>query len=358
MAIQEYKCPNCGGAIGFDPGTQEMVCPYCGTTMDVAALKALDDVLAHAQDSEAVDWGYEGSGWGEGEQQGMAVYSCKSCAGEIVGDETLGATTCPFCGNPVVLTSKFSGTLRPEMVIPFRFGKAEAMQALEKHYLKKTLLPKVFKDKNHLDEIKGVYVPYWLYNANVGAQIAYKATKVRSWSSGSYDYTETYYYHIHRGGNLGFDNVPVDGSTSIDNTLTESIEPFPMEAATGFQTAYLAGYFANKYDVDSTESSKRAYERMKASTSSEFAKTVTGYTTVTPVNTNLHVYNGNIKYALLPVWLLNTSWQEKNFIFAMNGSTGKFVGDLPLDKKAFAKWFFMLFGIVTVVMLLITLLVL
>ena len=242
-------------------------------------------------------------------------------------------------------------------MIPFRHDRKAALNALEKHYLKKILLPKVFKDKNHLDEIKGVYVPFWLFKADVGAQITYKATKVRTWSSGNYDYTETSYFHVHRSGGIGFDNVPVDGSKAVDDTLMESIEPFPMEAAVDFQTAYLAGYFANKYDVDATENAPRAYERMNASTTDEFRKTVTGYNTVTAERTNLRVHNGSVKYVLLPVWLLNTSWEGKNFIFAMNGCTGRFVGDLPLDKKAFWKWFFIIFGIASAVMLVIMALV-
>ena len=354
MALQEYKCPNCSGAIAFDVATQEMVCPYCGTTMNVEALKALDDALANEQKSEAIDWGYQGYGWYENEQQGLSVYSCNSCGGEIVGDETLGATSCPFCGNVVVVSSKFSGTFRPEAVIPFRLDKNEALKALEKHYLKKVLLPKVFKDKNHLDEIKGVYVPFWLYKADVDANINYRATTVRSWSNGSYDYTETSYFHVNRNGDIGFDDVPVDGSKSIADDLMESIEPYPMEAAVAFQTAYLAGFFANKYDVTAEENTPRAYERMKVSAADAFRQTVQGYSTVETKSSNLFVKNGSVRYMLLPVWLLNTSWEGKNFIFAMNGYTGKFVGNLPLDKKAFWKWFSIIFGIFAAACIIIT----
>ncbi len=116
MALLEYKCPNCGGPIDFNPGAQEMVCPYCDSTIDLEALKAMDELLHEEQTEESTDWGYAGSNWESGEQDGMAVYACNSCGGEIIGDETLGATTCPFCGNRVVISSKFSGTLRPDLV--------------------------------------------------------------------------------------------------------------------------------------------------------------------------------------------------------------------------------------------------
>ena len=357
MALREFKCPNCGGAIQFDPETQEMVCPYCDSVMNVEALKAADEELAKNQGSEAIDWGYEGGAWHEGEQQDMAVYACKSCGGEIIGDQTLGAASCPFCGNPVVMTSKFAGTLRPDAVIPFKHDKHAALKALERHYLKKKLLPGVFKDRNHLDEVKGVYVPFWLFDAEADAQMEYSASKVRRWSDSKYDYTETSVYRAYREGGIGFCQVPVDGSRAMDDALMESIEPFHMEEAVDFQTAYLAGYFANKYDVDAEQSAGRANQRITNSTQAAFASTVTGYNTVTPKSATVRLKSGGVRYALLPVWLLGTSWEGKNYLFAMNGQTGKFVGDLPLDKAALRKWFVRIFAGSAAALLAISLLV-
>ena len=354
MALLEYKCPNCGGPINFNPGTQEMVCPYCGSVMDVEALRSMDEELANAQEDEAADWGYEGYGWREDELQGMVVYTCNSCSGEIIGDETLGAASCPFCGSPVVMTSRFSGALRPDLLIPFRLDKNAALASLERHYLKKKLLPNVFKTRNHIEEVKGVYVPFWLYNADANAHLEYRGTKVRSWSDSKYNYTETSHYRIVREGSLGFDNVPVDGSKSVDDTLMESVEPFDTAAAVDFQSAYLAGYYANKYDVDSNECAPRANERIKNSTITEFGKTVIGYTTVSPVSSNIRLSSGGVRYALLPVWMLGSTWEGQNFIFAMNGQTGKFVGDLPLDKAARRRHYWMMFGIIAGALLLIT----
>ena len=344
MSLQEFKCPHCGGPVAFDPGVQELACPFCESVINIAAFENIDD--GDPQEQENLEWGYSGEQWREGEQEGLLVYSCRSCGGEIVGDETLGASTCPFCGNPVVMTAQFSGTLRPELVIPFKLGKEEALKALQKHYLGKKLLPKVFKDANHLDEVKGVYVPFWLFDAKADAHIEYNATKLRSWSDSRYDYVETSAYRIIRGGNIGFADVPVDGSKAINDEMMESIEPFNVKEGVDFQTAYLAGYFANKYDVDSDESMTRANERIRSSTASAFASTVTGYTTVNTSRTNIKLDESKVRYALLPVWLLSTSWNGQNFLFAMNGQTGKFAGDLPVDKKAARNWFWGIFGAV------------
>ena len=142
-----------------------------------------------------------------------------------------------------------------------------------------------------------------------------------------------------REGSLGFDNVPVDGSTKMDDALMESIEPFNFAEAVDFRTAYLSGYLADRYDVSSEDSKPRANERIKRSTENAFASTVTGYSTVTPESSSVRFNHGRVKYAFYPVWLLNTTWKGKKYYFAMNGQTGRFVGDLPVDWGAYWKWF-------------------
>lgn len=338
MAEMQYKCPCCGGHIEFDSATQNMKCPYCDSEFEVEALASYDEVLKQEQ-SDDMSWDVgAGNEWAEGETAGMRVYSCKSCGGEIVADETTAASACPFCDNPVVMMGQFTGALKPDYVIPFKLDKEAAKKALLKHYEGKRLLPKVFKDQNHIDEIKGVYVPFWLFDADADANVRYKATRVRTWSSGNYDYTETSFYSVVRAGNIGFERVPVDGSTKMADDLMESIEPFDFKDAVDFQTAYLSGYLADKYDVDSEQSIERANERIKRSTESAFASTVQGYATVMPENTSIQLQNGTAKYALCPVWLLNTNWNGKKYTFAMNGQTGKLVGDLPMDKSAYNRW--------------------
>ena len=127
----------------------------------------------------------------------------------------------------------------------------------------------------------------------------------------------------------------------------ESIEPYNISDAVHFQTAYLSGYVADKYDVTAEESIDRANQRVKRSTEEVFAETVEGYTTVTPENTSVQFRGGKARYALYPVWLLNTSWNGNQYTFAMNGQTGKFVGDLPVDKAAAKRWTFLLAAIFT-----------
>lgn len=358
--INEYKCPSCGGAIEFDSHSQKMKCPYCDTEFDLEILKKYDEQLSKEaeQKDDISDWQTDpGKQWQEGETDGMNVYTCKSCGGEIVSDENTGATSCPYCGNPVILTERFRGALRPDMVIPFKLDKKAAKEAYYKHIKGRPLLPKVFRRENHIDEIKGIYVPFWLFDADVAADARYKATKVRTWSDSDYDYTETSYYSVDRSGNMSFVSVPVDGSSRMSDDLMESIEPYKVADAVEFQTAYLSGYLADKYDVDAQQSTDRAKERMKESAQDVLRDTVKGYASVIPENTNVRISGGDAKYALYPVWILNTTWRGKKYIFAMNGQTGRMTGDLPVDNGAYTRWLLGLTAVFSIAAYLVALLI-
>ena len=345
-AEPELTCPACKTELNSEGISGEATCPGCGAQFQMEDLRAYAAQMAEKQDDN-MNWDTEAGGqWQEGEADGLRIYGCKQCGGEIVADETTGATHCPYCGNPVVLTGHFTGLLKPDLVIPFKVDKKAAKEALNNHYKGKRLLPKVFKDQNHIEEVKGLYVPVWLFDADVDANVEYDATRVHRWSDSDYEYTETRHYAVIRGGGIGFENVPVDGSSKMDDTLMESIEPFDISDAVPFKTAYLPGYMADKYDVDAGESIDRANQRIKQSTEDAFRSTVMGYTTVTAVDSNIRLQNGKSRYALYPVWILNTDWNGQKFTFAINGQTGKIAGDLPMDKGLFWKYLLTVSGAV------------
>ncbi len=335
--LLQYKCPCCGGAIEFNSTLQKMKCPYCDTEFDVETLRAFDEALKQ-DGTDHMEWEV-GGGDAWNEEDGMAVYVCESCGGEVVCDSTTAATACPFCENPVVMKGKLSGDLRPDYVIPFKLDKEAAKRGMLEHLKGKPLLPKAFKNENHIDEIKGIYVPFWLFDADADGAFRYNATKVRTWSDSNYRYTKTSHFSVQRAGHIAFDRVPVDGSSKMADDLMESVEPYDFSEAVDFQTAYLAGYLADRYDVDMEHSVMRANQRIKASTEAEFRNTVHGYATVTTVASNVSLSDNRSHYALYPVWILNTTWRGEKYTFAMNGQTGKFVGNLPMDKGAFARWF-------------------
>lgn len=348
--LLEYKCPACGGAMEFDSSLQKMKCPYCDTVLDVEDLSAFDDVL----DKSETIWDMSENQWQDDETENMSVFVCNSCGGEIIGDENTAASECPFCGNQIVISGRFQGDLKPNYVIPFKLDKKAAKQKYEEFIKDKFLLPKFFKSDNHIDEIKGIYVPFWLYDSNISAFATFEAENVRTWSDKKYRYTEVSKYLVYRAGNMSFEHIPCDGSSKMDDDLMESIEPFDFADAVPFQTAYLAGYFADKYDVDVKANESRANNRILDS-AVDMLRDSFDYkfnTVSTPPKylnadswqgdspfSSMKVLDGEVKYAMYPVWLLTSTYKGKKYTFAMNGQTGKFVGNLPVDKSKLALTF-------------------
>lgn len=331
----EYKCPCCGGAIRFDSASQKLKCPYCDTEFETDTLRQFDE--ENLEEDQDPAWKADNVAQGteelDGEQEGLVTYVCESCGGEIVADGTMAASSCPYCGCPVIVAKQLSGMLRPDLVIPFQLDRKEAENRFRGHLKGKVLLPSLFKTENRIKEIKGVYVPFWLYDCEAEADIRCRATRLRSWRSGDYDYRETQHFLLCRSGEIAFDRVPADGSRKMDDALMDSLEPYDYSAAVDFQTAYLAGYFADKYDQSAEECAPRANSRIRTSTVNAFMKTMVGYASCVPEHMNIQLRQGRIRYALLPVWLLNTDYKGRTYTFAMNGQTGKFVGNLPSDKR-------------------------
>lgn len=328
---QEYKCPCCGGTIEFDSATQKMKCPYCDSTFDVESLRQYDDVLKEEKDKkDKADFKTDQSQWND---DGLMHYVCSSCGGEIITNETLASTVCPYCSNNVILMDKFKGTLKPDLVIPFKLDKNKAVEHFKTALKGKILLSRAFSDENHLSEIKGVYVPVWLFTSSADASITYDAVTKRVWTDPHFTYTQTSHYLLKREGNIQFEKIPVDGSRHMDDSLMEALGPYDYSQAVDFQTAYLSGYLADRYDLSADESKPRAVERAKTSVERYFRKTTEGFLTPVVKSESVNLSGGECRYALLPVWLLNTKWNGKDYLFAVNGQSGKFVGDLPCDKK-------------------------
>ena len=169
------------------------------------------------------------------------------------------------------------------------------------------------------------------------------------WQDSRNQYTVTNFYSVIRGGTVSFANVPVDGSSLMPDELMQSIEPFDISEAVDFSTAYLSGYLADRYDVTADDSVEIANGRIKTSTENSFMNTVSGYQTVIPESSSISLSNGKARYALYPVWILNTTYEGNRYTFAMNGQTGRMVGDLPMDRKAYRRTFATFFAIGTAV---------
>ena len=353
--ITEYKCPACTGPLHFVGESGKLECDYCGSTYDVAEIEALyagQETKAEtafqetemkekngepgeepAWDTSALqgDWGADG--------EGMKAYSCPSCGAELICEATTAATSCPYCGNNTIVPGQFGGTMKPDYVIPFKLDKKAAVAALKKHYSKKFFLPRAFSSGNHLEEVQGIYVPFWLFDAGAEADCRFHATRSHTHTDGDYRVTVTEHFDVRRSGTMEFERIPVDGSKKMPDDYMDSIEPFDYAGLKPFSTAYLPGYLADKYDVTAQESMERADRRCHNSAFDQMRRDISGYEVVNQVGGNVRLHRGKVHYALMPVWTLRTRWKNQDYLFMMNGQTGKMVGDLPVSNGKVTAFF-------------------
>ena len=353
--IAEYKCPACTGPLHFVGESGKLECDYCGSTYDVAEIEALcagqeAGAKAAFQEAEAKekngepgeepawdtsalqgDWGADG--------EGMKAYNCPSCGAELICDATTAATSCPYCGNNTIVPGQFGGTMKPDYVIPFKLDKKAAVAALKKHYSKKFFLPRAFSSGNHLEEVQGIYVPFWLFDAGAEADCRFHATRSHTHTDGDYRVTVTEHFDVRRSGTMEFERIPVDGSKKMPDDYMDSIEPFDYAGLKSFSTAYLPGYLADKYDVTAQESMERADRRCHNSAFDQMRRDISGYEVVNQVGGNVRLHRGKVHYVLMPVWTLRTRWKNQDYLFMMNGQTGKMVGDLPVSNGKVTAFF-------------------
>ena len=343
-----YQCPACTGPLHFAGSSGKLECEYCGSSFDVAEIEKLyarkeeqaaaNQAAAEAGEAQSWNTAEAGSVWSDQEAAGLKSYSCTSCGAELVCDATTAATACPYCGNPTVVPGQLEGMLRPDYVIPFKLEKQAAIDALKNYYRGKRFLPKAFSAQNHIDKIQGIYVPFWLFDGEADAELVMDATRSHTTRTSSEEIIDTEHFRVERGGTIRFQRVPVDGSSKMPDAHMDAIEPFDYGEMVPFSTAYLPGYLADKYDVDAEASAARANERVSNTAIGMLQSTIIGYQGQTVLGKDVNIRQGQVKYAMLPVWMLHTKWQNKDYLFAMNGQTGKLIGDLPVSKGKFLAW--------------------
>lgn len=337
--VIEYKCPCCNAGLVFGSQVQQLTCEYCDNTFDIDTVRAFNESQAE-QTEEAISWEpAEKIQWSESDQESLNAFQCPACGGEILTDDTTAATFCPFCDNPSILPARLSGSLKPDAVLPFRKSREDATAAFLQLCKGKPLLPKGFTSQQRLEKITGMYVPFWLYDCDADFTGSYKATRVHHWSDARYHYTRTEHFLLNRSGEAKFAGIPMDGSSKMEDSFMESIEPFDYSQMVPFEMAYLTGYLADKYDVPSEKGEERIRQRVEQSLQDQVQPSLLGYATVVPTNRQIQVHHSKAKYVLLPVWMLNTKYNGKIYTFAMNGQTGKMTGSLPVSRKRTAAWF-------------------
>lgn len=343
--VTNYKCIRCGGPLHFNPIEQKLKCDYCDTLYTNDEIEELyKDENETALENSSIEAAYVDTlQWSAEEEAHMRAYSCPSCGAQLICDENTAATSCPYCGNPTVVPSQFSGALKPDYIIPFKTDKKQAISRLYDFYKGKHFLPSTFTNANHIEEIKGIYVPFWLYDGTANSDMAYHATRSNTYTEGDYRVTKVQHYKVIRQGDVRFKHVPADASSKMPDDFMDALEPFNYEDMVPFQMSYMPGYLADKYDVSAAEDASRADLRMRNSTEAEIRATALGYDSLVPEVSRVQLRHEKVHYAFFPIWMLTTQWNGKSYMFAMNGETGKMIGDdLPTD---YVKFFLTFLGI-------------
>lgn len=332
-----YKCLSCGSPLVYS-AEGKLKCNACDSEYDVETLKSYNESEDGDKEFDWKDYkkGFEGS---KETLENTVIYICRSCGAEIETNPQTAATHCPYCDNEIILSDRVEKGLKPNGIIPFKVDKTGLENSVKAYFKGKRLLPNNFLKNQKIEKIQGVYVPFWLFDATLDGQMQLEGTKTLHYSSGDYNITEVKHYLIDVDGKMSFKKIPVDASVRMDNDLMDSLEPYNYSEMTDFNPAYFSGFLADRFDEDPDESLPRASQRMRTSAEEVFTDAVdNGFESIHRRNSNLNILQSSVKYVMLPVYLLNVGYMGKNYRFAVNGQTGKVVGELPISK--FKKWLY------------------
>jgi DNA-directed RNA polymerase subunit RPC12/RpoP len=317
--VKNYKCLSCQAPLAFDPTSQKWKCEYCFNTFTLEALEAAPSTTQVTEDLDV-------------EQPELDAYNCQNCGAELIADGTTAATFCLYCKSPSVIKARFSGRFQPRQVIPFKITKKDA-EGIYKSWIKKCLFaPDLFKSKESIEEITGIYAPFWMYDALMSGYIEGEGLTVSHWSTGDYNYTLTKYFKVVRDGQVGYDNVPIDASIKLDDELMHKIEPYDYSEMVPFNMQYMSGFMAERYDVEDETARGLMLHRVNNYVTAKFKSTVTQYGVFNQTQQNFNPVDVKVEYVLMPIYLLNNKYQGKDHVFVINGQTGKVVGQTPISK--------------------------
>lgn len=334
MDVLDNKCPSCGAKIDFNPVNQMWDCMYCGSKFSLEDMQkyknASNDIYNQVNPSTKKNF------------DGLNDYHCKNCGAEIIADDTVTATKCVYCGSTAILKEKIDSGIAPNFIIPFKTTKEQASKSFTNLTRRKPLMPKAFKQVKNIENVSGIYIPFWAYDIVGDGHVVYSCTDISTMSDSTYRYTKTSRYETTIQGHFDFNKVLADGSSRFNDELMDSVEPFDYSELKEYNHAYLSGFLAEKYDISAEDAFKRACERTM-NTCLALTKEESHHENNLVKNNNIQLVNRNVFYIMLPVWMVNINYKNKIYTFAVNGQTGKMVGKIPIGIKETIFWSLLIF---------------
>lgn len=329
-----FPCGSCGASAQFDPEIQALKCSYCGNVTEIEKLDK--SILEHdfyaALEKEPEEY------W----QGKTRVIKCENCGGETVLEDFVTADKCAFCGSPhVVSISEFKG-IKPESLIPFSVPRKKVKELFKKWISKKPFAPNALKREYKEDSVKGIYMPYWTYDADTYS--AYTA------SAGTYYYVtqtetvmvdgepqsrtrqvrKTNWRRVSGTYSRFFDDILVNASNTAGRNLVKQVEPFRIEELVAYKPEYLSGFSAERYFVNLNEGWNRARQEAVDTLRGEIIRKINADEVR---NLNIKTSYNDIKYrhTLFPIWISSYRYRKKTFNYIVNGQTARVSGKAPVS---------------------------
>jgi len=326
-ARQKFVCPACGAEANWNPAKQALICPFCGTQSPASLQVRGDETVVVEHELAAALRAIPDSsrGW----NAAKTSVRCQSCHAISVFDAEQIGRRCDFCGSTALVPyEEVKDPFRPESLLPFKISEPQARDLIRAWYGRQWLAPNTFKARALTDTVKGLYLPYWTFDA--------KADATWTAEAGEYYYTREGNKQVQRvrwtpdSGALShvFDDYLICASVGVDAGTLRNIEPFPTDALIPFDPGYLAGWTVERYQIDLVAAADRSRERMMAALKQLCGNQVRGDT-----YRNLVVHatfsNQTFKQILAPVWLVSYVYGSRNYQVAVNGVTGAIAGSRP-----------------------------
>lgn len=298
-----FRCKNCGGNVVYSPEKEKMYCPHCDGT-----------------DSE------------EKEMKENRT-ECAGCGAPLTIKAYNSTCKCEYCGSYIILDERVEGIYRPDLMLPFKLDKKKAVELLHQEFKSRIFTPDSFLSEATLEEMKGMYIPFWMYDYMASCDYVGRGTKVRVWTSGDTEYTETSHYRVERKMDADFDKLPIDASIEMNDEVMDLMEPYDYKYLEEFQEKYLSGFYGEIYNEDADALEERADRKTRMYMDDILNETLGGYTTLIPEHKNVSLTRDKAHFSLLPVWRYLYKYQDKNYDFYVNGQTGKIIGSTPVSMK-------------------------
>ncbi|SDK82546.1 Double zinc ribbon [Sarcina sp. DSM 11001] len=305
-----YDCPNCGGNLRFDISLQKLHCDYCGTDLDPYSYEKKKDAV----ESQVFE---------------TTVYTCPQCGGEIMTTNVSATGFCTYCGASTILDSRIRNEKRPARIIPFQKTKEDCKKSFASMMRRSLYAPKELKSSEYLENFRGIYIPYWMYDFKINQIKGMRG----STSARHGDYIVTKHYSLNCDMDTSYNGVSFDASSSLDDSLSESIAPFDANGAKDFTPSFLCGFYADTADVPANTYKGDALSLIAEDVVDRAKSQIfPGRGAVTPADPErvLRYSSSKPACAMFPVWFLTYRHKDRVAYAVMNGQTGKISSDLPI----------------------------